>query len=414
MADASHSSKLFGLGSTGVLCFYALFLSLIFSVYIFSSSNLLKFTAIHANTNGCFQRAQTNNESCDLFDGRWVPDKDGPLYSNYSCSTIPTIRNCFYHGRKDTDFLYWRWKPEQCQLPRFDSKAFLSIVQGKTMAFIGDSIARNQMESLLCLLSMEESPTSISKDEEEKFITTWHFPHHNFTLKVLRSVFLIRATEKVKSNGQSTNRFHLLLDQLDPNWTQNISNVDYAIFSDGQWFLRPIYLHEAGNLAGCIFCREPNIKDLGAGFAIRKVFKAAFKYVNERRRGIVVFMRTFSPSHFEHGAWHNGGFCNRTRGLSREEVEGVGVGGVDDWEYRKIQVEEFERAKRDGEKRGNRFGIIDVTRAMMMRPDGHPGEFWGNRWMKGHNDCLHWCLPGPIDTWNELLLQLLRNIKPFG
>nr|GMD01156.1 protein ALTERED XYLOGLUCAN 4-like [Ipomoea batatas] len=209
----------------------------------------------------------------------------------------------------------------------------------------------------------EESPTSISKDEEEKFTTTWHFPHHNFTLKVLRSVFLIRATEKVKSNGQSTNRFHLLLDQLDPNWTQNISNVDYAIFSDGQWFLRPIYLHEAGNLAGCIFCREPNVKDLGAAFAIRKVFKAAFKYVNERRRGIVVFMRTFSPSHFEHGAWHNGG---------------------------NIQVEEFERAKRDGEKRGNRFGIIDVTRAMMMRPDGHPGEFWGNRWMKGHSDCLHW------------------------
>ncbi|XP_019161458.1 PREDICTED: protein ALTERED XYLOGLUCAN 4-like [Ipomoea nil] len=402
--------KHFGLGNTGVLCFYSLFISLIFSVYIFSSSNLLKFTAFHANTNAHIYICcliVIDNESCDLFDGRWVPDKDGPLYSNYSCPTIPTIRNCFFHGRKDRDFLYWRWKPEQCQLPRFDSKAFLSIVRGKTMAFIGDSIARNQMESLVCLLSMEESPTSISEDpdEEEKFTTAWHFPHHNFTLKVHRSVFLVRPTQKVKSNGYSKTRFHLLLDQPDPNWTQNLSNVDFAIFSDGQWFLRPIYLHEAGNLTGCIFCREPNVQDFSTGFAIRKAFKAAFKYVNERRSGIVVFVRTFSPSHFEHGAWHNGGFCNRTRGLSREEVK---VGG-DDWEYRNIQVEEFERAKRDGEKRGNRFELMDVTRAMMMRPDGHPGEFWGNKWMKGHNDCLHWCLPGPIDTWNELLLQLLRS-----
>lgn len=30
---------------------------------------------------------------------------------------------------------------------------FLTIVRGKTLAFAGDSIARNQMESLLCLLS---------------------------------------------------------------------------------------------------------------------------------------------------------------------------------------------------------------------------------------------------------------------
>lgn len=249
----------------------------------------------------------------------------------------------------------------------------------------------------------EETPTSVYKDAEEKFITTWHFPHHNFTLTVLRSVFLVHATERVMNN---TSRFKLHLDEVDEKWSQNISNVDLAIFSDAQWFLRPMYLYEGGNLIGCIYCREANVKEFGAGFAIRKAFEAAFKYVNQRRKGIVVFLRTFSPSHFEHGAWHNGGFCNRTRGLSREEVK---VGG-DDWEYRNIQVEEFERAKRYGEKRGNRFEMMDVTRAMLMRPDGHPGEFWGNKWMKGHNDCLHWCLPGPIDTWNELLLQMLLNI----
>jgi len=23
-------------------------------------------------------------------------------------------------------------------------------------------------------------------------------------------------------------------------------------------------------------------------------------------------------------------------------------------------------------------------------------------------DCVHWCLPGPVDTWNEFLLQMLK------
>ncbi|CAK9162830.1 unnamed protein product [Ilex paraguariensis] len=95
----------------------------------------------------------SRRENCDLFKGHWVPDMRGSLYTNFSCPTIPYLRNCFKYGREDTDFLHWRWKPDGCELPRFDAKAFLKIVQGKTMAFIGDSLARNQIESLLCLLS---------------------------------------------------------------------------------------------------------------------------------------------------------------------------------------------------------------------------------------------------------------------
>ena len=25
------------------------------------------------------------------------------------------------------------------------------------------------------------------------------------------------------------------------------------------------------------------------------------------------------------------------------------------------------------------------------------------------NDCLHWCLPGPIDTWNEIFLEMMKK-----
>lgn len=96
------------------------------------------------------------DESCDLFKGGWIWDGGGekvPLYTNWSCKTLPDPKNCLLHGRADKDYLQWRWKPEQCELPIFDPSTFLNIVQGKALACVGDSVARNQMESLLCLLS---------------------------------------------------------------------------------------------------------------------------------------------------------------------------------------------------------------------------------------------------------------------
>lgn len=96
----------------------------------------------------------SEQNTCDLFKGHWVPSLEGSTYyTNSSCTTIPDSKNCFKHGRKDTDFLKWKWRPEQCELPRFNPRSFLHIVRGKKMAFIGDSVARNHMESLLCLLS---------------------------------------------------------------------------------------------------------------------------------------------------------------------------------------------------------------------------------------------------------------------
>ncbi|BAB10899.1 unnamed protein product [Arabidopsis thaliana] len=48
---------------------------------------------------------------------------------------------------------------------------------------------------------------------------------------------------------------------------------------------------------------------------------------------------------------------------------------------------------------------------MLMRPDGHPNSYWGNKWMKGFNDCTHWCLPGPINAWSEFLMAILRQLR---
>ena len=100
-----------------------------------------------------------SNEKCDIFSGEWIPNPDAPYYTNTTCWAIHEHQNCMKYGRPDSDFMKWRWKPHGCKLPIFNPAQFLEVVRGKSLAFVGDSVGRNQMQSLICLLSrVRKSP----------------------------------------------------------------------------------------------------------------------------------------------------------------------------------------------------------------------------------------------------------------
>lgn len=84
--------------------------------------------------------------------GKWVHDPAGPLYRSDQCSILSQAQNCQRNGRPDQGYEFFKWEPEHCSLPRFEPIAFLELMHGKTLAFVGDSLARNQMESLMCIL----------------------------------------------------------------------------------------------------------------------------------------------------------------------------------------------------------------------------------------------------------------------
>lgn len=92
-------------------------------------------------------------EKCNLFSGTWIRSPSGPAYSNTSCPFIEGQQNCMKNGRLDTEYLYWRWKPHDCDMPPFDAEKFLEAMRDKSWAFIGDSILRNHGQSMVCLLS---------------------------------------------------------------------------------------------------------------------------------------------------------------------------------------------------------------------------------------------------------------------
>lgn len=79
---------------------------------------------------------------------------------------------------------------------------------------------------------------------------------------------------------------------------------------------------------------------------------------------------------------------------------------------RGIEVEEFDKAARATSLGGENLKLLDTTRLSLLRPDGHPGPYRQFHPLlpnnaEVQNDCLHWCLPGPIDSWNDILMQML-------
>ncbi|KAI3979083.1 hypothetical protein MKX01_016258 [Papaver californicum] len=336
---------------------------------------------------------ESNDEKirCDLFEGKWIPDLNGPLYTNWSCPLIPDSRNCLKFGRDNVDYTNWRWMPNECELPRFNAKTFLSIVRGKKLAFIVDSLARNQMDSLLCLLSQGETPEDVYTDYLDQY-RTFYFLSHDFTLMAHWTTHLIFSAAK-RVNGSKTEMFDIHLDKIDANWAQKLPILDYAIISIGQWFNRKNYFYEGGKVIGCIYCDEPDVPKLGLAFAIGKAMEW---------KALFTLARTFSPSYFEYGSWNEGGKCNRTSPFTEKQVD------YDfQMEIRNFQVKEFEKIKMRTERKSSE--ILDITRAVIMRPDGHPGINWYHQYVQSHFDCIHWCLPGPVDVWNELLLVVLQN-----
>ncbi|KAK7290381.1 hypothetical protein RIF29_04770 [Crotalaria pallida] len=347
---------------------------------------------------------------CNISIGNWAPYLEGPYYNNETCHFMNDRQNCLMHGRPDRDFLNWRWKPDGCVLPLFDATLFLKLVRGKSMVFVGDSIGRNQMDSLLCLLNSVAHPDDITAkhvSKDENYFKWWFYADYNFTLAILWSPFLVKSNYNYLNDTAFYKAQNLYLDEADKAWVSRIQNYDYVIISTGQWFFRPLTFYENGQIVGCQRCQEnltePNL------YGYKMAFRTALRTIAnlEWFKGST-FLVTHSPNHFENGDWYNGGACNRTKPFTKEERHEY-IAGDFLTELNQIQVEEFNAAEKEARKKGLHFGLIDISEVMAIRPDGHPNRY-GNVPEKNKtvNDCVHWCLPGPVDTWNEFLLYIMR------
>lgn len=349
---------------------------------------------------------------CDLFHGEWVHDSTGPAYTNATCRFIETPQNCMSNGRPDDGYLYWKWKPYGCDVPRFESKTFLEDMRGKHWALVGDSILRNHVQSLLCLLSKVEDPTEVYHDKTYQS-RRWHFPSHNFTLSLVWAPFLVKAEIFEDENGVSSAEPRLTFDVLDATWVSQWASFDYVIISTGQWFFKKAVYLEHGAVIGCHFCQDKSLKEVSIDYSFRRGLREAFRFITASPHRPVVFYRTWSPSHFEGGEWFSGGRCDRKAPFKPREA---GDRALDNLMWR-VERAEFAKAAADDGGAG-RLRLLDTYEMSLQRPDAHAGPYrtyqpfakgGGAAAGKVQNDCLHWCLPGPIEAWNDIIMRILAE-----
>ncbi|CAI9111346.1 OLC1v1011555C1 [Oldenlandia corymbosa var. corymbosa] len=347
-------------------------------------------------------------ESCDFSTGEWVRDPDAPYYTNATCPAMYELQNCMKFGKPGTSYKEYRWKPDGCDLPKFDPNRFLELVRGKSISFVGDSFARNQMQSLICLLSGVVNPLDLSPNEDKKWGNQhWLYKDYNFKISFYWAPFLVRSEKTDPNNAHGS--YNLYLDEYHEKWTSKIEGSNYIIMSAGQWFMKTNMLYENGSLIGCGDCnnrQDNNMTQFPVFFGYQKAIQTALGGINRSKKfkGLT-FLATINPTHFEGGAWNEGGDCVRTRPFKRNETDLPPHLG----EMRRIQVQELKAAEQEGRPvKGIKFMLIDITNAMLMRPDGHPGKYGRQPGLIDYPpDCVHWCTPGPVDTWNEILLQLI-------
>ncbi|GKV33707.1 hypothetical protein SLEP1_g42176 [Rubroshorea leprosula] len=350
---------------------------------------------------------------CDLYHGNWFYDPLGPLYTNNSCPIVTQMQNCQGNGRPDKEYENWRWKPSQCDLPRFDANKFLELMRGKTLAFVGDSVARNQMESLMCLLWQAKVPVNRGNKQMQR----WYFKSTSVMIVRIWSSWLVHQTsEKLDFAQEGIAKLHL--DVPHEKFMEFTPGFDVIVISSGHWFAKQsVYVLNNEIVGGQLWwpdsSRPMKVNNIEAfGISVETSLTALATHPNFTGLTIV---RSFSPDHYEGGVWNTGGSCTgKVKPLAAGELVENGFTDI----MHKKQVIGFERASKKITNK-SKLRLMDITEIFSYRHDGHPGPYRSpdpnkitQRGPDGRpppQDCLHWCMPGPVDTWNELVLEIIRR-----
>ncbi|KAL7212893.1 hypothetical protein ACSBR2_015564 [Camellia fascicularis] len=318
---------------------------------------------------------------CNLFQGKWVFDSSYPLYDSSSCPFIDPEFNCQKYGRPDNGYLKYSWKPDSCNLPRFDGNEFLRRWRGKNIMFVGDSLSLNQWESLSCMVhaSVPKAKTSFVRTALLSHVT---FQDYGVTLYLYHSAYLVDIVrEKV---GRV-----LKLDSIQGgnSWKQ----MDVLIFNTWHWWTHKgksqpwDYVQDGSTMS----------KDMDRLMAFYKGLTTWGRWVDRDidPSKTKVFFQGISPTHYQGKEWKSG-----SKNCMGEHLPLTGSTYPAGIPPAAIVVNKvLSRVKKP-------VYLLDITTLSQLRKDAHPSAYSGDH---SGTDCSHWCLPGLPDTWNQLLYAAL-------
>ncbi|XP_061346854.1 protein trichome birefringence-like 14 [Gastrolobium bilobum] len=345
-------------------------------------------------------RSSSRSEVCNYAKGRWVADNRRPLYSGFNCKQwLSSMWSCRMTQRPDFSFEGYSWRPEKCDMPEFDRSIFLRKMQDKTIAFIGDSLGRQQFQSLMCMATGgEQSPEVQNVGWEYGLVKprgairpdgwAYRFPKTNTTILYYWSASLCDLEPLNVTDKQTNIAMHL--DRPPAFMRRFLHRFDVLVLNTGHHWNRGKLnanrwvMHVNGKLnEDKKIAQIANAKNLTIYSVVRWL---DLQLVSHTR--LKAFFRTISPRHFFNGDWNTGGSCDNTIPLTNGS-EILQQGSSD--------------PIIEGALKGTKIKILDITAISQLRDEAHMSRYT-IRGTLNSSDCLHWCLPGIPDTWNELLV----------
>ncbi|KAI8557138.1 hypothetical protein RHMOL_Rhmol05G0312100 [Rhododendron molle] len=359
------------------------------------------------------QETMQRNSSarCNLFSGKWVFDnKSYPLYKEKECTFIREEFACEKYGRKDLNYQSWRWQPHQCDLPRFNATALLEKLRGKRMVFVGDSLNKNQWVSMVCLVE-SAIPAALKSLQLNGSFFKFKAIEYNASIDFYWSPMLVESN----SDDPVTHRWPERIVRISEivkharHWT----NADILVFNSYLWWRqRP----EMKLLWGSFESPDQITKEVLMLRSYEMAIKTWSDWLEihvDRNRTRSFFM-SMSPTHLlgqEWGMSQPDNCYNETLPITKEGYWGSGS----DMRMMKIA----EAAMDELRAKGLKIEMLNITQLSEYRKESHP-SIHRKQWMpltedqlsnpRSYSDCVHWCLPGVPDVWNEILYAYIFNL----